>query len=511
MSYSIEYTTSTPLPNDPLMPKRLAPENQDVPSPYITRDRFAANVNESQPLLPKDNNDQIPGGKMSLPFGVFNLTTTVMGAGLLSLPYAFSTGGLIPASIALLSILILSLFSGHLLVDTLSLLPKSLKIFNFEDLSIYSYGIMAKFFSLLTIIVLLYPSHIAYMILTRDQLELIAEFSFQRANATNSPVHYWVTQKYTLMAIAYLPILPICFLPKIRFLGYTSFFGFSCLLVVSISFIVFSVIHLTGAPNATVFNYSCSSFDTPGVTCVPLLPTSIFTFLESLTIIALVFVCHFNILPICNELYKSTSFRRKLTVTSTLSTVFIVYILVGIFTTLQFGSHNQSDVMKNYDSTSIILLVERCLLFLALLPHYPILLYPFRASVIYLIGLICDLFVYLNLVQGHDLSLTVRESWFTWFIVTICSFVAAVIPACFVENVDVVWGFVGSFGSVLVVFIWPSVFYLKIRHDYWKAKTGEKFNFGLKGILSIFMILLGLVVMFLCTTNHILVLANVEL
>ena len=167
--------------------------------------------------------------------------------------------------------------------------------------------------------------------------------------------------------------------------------------------------------------------------------------------------------------------------------------------------------MKNYDPNKIIFLVERCLLFLALLPHYPILLYPFRASVIYLIGLICDVFVHFDLVPGNELSSTVRGSWLTWFIVTICSFVAAAIPACFVENVDVMWGFVGSFGSVLVVFIWPSVFYLKIRHDYWKAKTGRKYNFGLRGILSIFMILLGLVVMFLCTTNHILVLANVKL
>ena len=506
MSNSIEYSSKTQSKGS-LLPKRLEPEDQDI-SP--SRNRSAGNVNETQSLLPKDNDEQIPGGKMSLPFGVFNLTTTVMGAGLLSLPYAFSIGGLIPASIALLSILILSLFSGHLLVDTLSLLPKSLKIFNFEDLSIYSYGVVAKLFSLLTIIVLLYPSHIAYMILTRDQLELIAEFAFHRANATNSTAHYWVTQKYTLMAIAYLPLLPLCFLPKIRFLGYTSFFGFSCLLIVSVSFIVFSVMHLTSAPNSTVFNYTCSDSYTSGVTCVPLFPISVFQFLESLTIIALVFVCHFNILPICNELYKSTSFRRNLTVTFTLSTVFLVYILVGISTTLQFGGHIQSDVMKNYDSDSIILLVERCLLFLALLPHYPILLYPFRASVIYLIGLLCDLFVYLDLVQGRDLSLIVRESRFTWFIVTICSFVAAVIPACFVGNVDVMWGFVGSFGSVLVVFIWPSVFYLKIRHDYWKAKTGKRFNFGLKGILSIFMILLGLVVMFLCTTNHILVLANVE-
>ena len=493
------------------MPKCLGPEDPEIPSPYIIGNRFAANVNESQPLLPEENNEQFSGGKMSLPFGVFNLITTVMGAGLLSLPYAFSIGGLIPASIALLSILILSLFSGNLLVDTLSLLPKSLKVFNFEDLSIYSYGIVAKFFSLLTIIVLLYPSHIAYMILTRDQLELIAEFSFHRLNATNSTAHYWVTQKYTLMAIAYLPLLPICFLPQIRFLGYTSFFGFSCLLVVSVSFIVFSGMHLTVSFNTTVFDYSCSNFNRSGITCVPLLPTSIFRFLESLTIIALVFVCHFNILPICHELYNSTSFRRKITVTSTLSTVFIVYILVGIFTTLQFGSHNQPDVMKNYDPNKIIFLVERCLLFLALLPHYPILLYPFRASVIYLIGLICDVFVHFDLVPGNELSSTVRGSWLTWFIVTICSFVAAAIPACFVENVDVMWGFVGSFGSVLVVFIWPSVFYLKIRHDYWKAKTGRKYNFGLRGILSIFMILLGLVVMFLCTTNHILVLANVKL
>ena len=469
-------------------------------------------VNESTRLLPSeiDGASQTEHtGKMPLPFGIFNLITTVMGAGLLSLPYAFSIGGIIPASIALILILIISLFSGHLLIDSLTLLPKSLKIFNFEDLSIASYGIVAKVLSLLTIIVLLYPSHIAYMILTRDQLELIAEFAFNHTNSTNSTAHYWVTQKYTLMTLAYLPFLPICFLPKIRFLGYTSFFGFSCLLIVSCSFIVYSIIHLTTNLNTTIFAATCSNFTQQGMTCVPLFPNSPFNFLESLTIIALVFVCHFNILPICHELYNSTILRRKITVTTTLSIVFCVYICVGILTTLQYGDKVKSDVMKNYDPNSILFLIERCLLFLALLPHYPILLFPFRASVIYLIGLSCDLLVHYKLTLNDKLSLKIRESWFTWFIVTFTSFILAFIPSCFVDNVDVVWGFVGSFGSVLVVFIWPALFYLKIRRDYWLEKTGKEYNFGFKGILSISMIILGLVIMFLCTINHILVLAGV--
>ncbi|KAI6659301.1 Sodium-coupled neutral amino acid transporter 6 [Oopsacas minuta] len=500
MSYSAE------------IPRKDSTEDRDFVSRFLSGNTQVELPQDHQSLLPKEINDKLAptGGKMALPFGVFNLITTVMGAGLLSLPYAFSIGGLVPASIALILILIISLFSGHLLIDTLSLLPQSLKVFNFEDLSVFSYGIIAKVLSLLTIIVLLYPSHIAYMILTRDQLELITEFSFNHLNATNSTAHYWITQKYTLMSLAYIPLLPICFLPKIRFLGYTSFFGFSCLLIVSISFIVFSVIGLVHDADATVINFSCANFTSPGSICVPLFPSSIFKFLESLTIIALVFVCHFNILPICHELYRSTKLRRKLTVTSTLSIVFCVYILVGIFTTLQFGSNVQSDVMKSYDADSIVLLVERCLLFLALLPHYPILLFPFRASVIYLIGLICDLVVHLKLVVKDDLSLTVRESRFVWFFVTLCSFILAFAPACFVPNVDIVWGFVGSFGSVLVVFIWPALFYLKVRRDYWRKTTDAKCNLGIKGALSIAMIIIGIVIMFMCTTNHILVIAGVE-
>ena len=49
------------------MDKCLGPEDPDVliPSPYIIGNRFAANVNESQPLLPEENNEQFSGGKMS--------------------------------------------------------------------------------------------------------------------------------------------------------------------------------------------------------------------------------------------------------------------------------------------------------------------------------------------------------------------------------------------------------------------------------------------------------------
>ena len=450
--------------------------------------------------------------KMSIPFGVFNLITNVIGAGLLTLPYAFSIGGLVPATIALVLTMIISLYSGNLLVDMLKFLPKYVKIFNFEDLSDHSYGIVAKILSLLTIIVLLYPSHIAYMILTRDQLDLIVEFAFNRTNMTSSIAHHWISQKYTLMALAFLPILPICFLPKIRFLGYTSLFSFTCILVVSVSFVIFSILNLFNhtTSDGVMLQSTCSGFNITNYVCIALFPNSIFNFLESLSIISLVFVCHFNILPISYELHNPTQFRRKLVVASTILIAVVVYLLVSYFTVFQFGSTLKPDVMLNYDPNSIVLLVERCVLFLALLPHYPILLYPFRASVLYLIEIIYNYVCRLiELYGSYYPEFNVRNSKILWFIVTLTSFILAFIPACFVTNVDVVWGFVGSIGSVLVVFIWPSLFYLKIRADYWKDKAGSKFDIGPKGVLSIFVLVVGLVIMGLCTVNHILVISNI--
>ena len=462
------------------------------------------------------------GGLMWLPMSIFNLITTVVGAGLLSLPFSFSIGGIIPGAMSLIFTTVVSLFSGLLIVDSLSYLPQTIRVFNYEDIAKFAFGRIGRVFVLLTIIVLLWPSHMAYMIITRDQLDLVIEFALTQVNVsvTDSPLGVYLTQHYIVQTIAYLPIIPIIFLTSLRYLAYTSLFGFVCIVFVSFSFVylsiyglvvnhhTISILPLCIAPNASTIANSTTS------TCIPLWPKSIFEFLHSFTITALVFVCHFNILPLKAELYKPTASRVKFSIIVTILTALSLYVVTNIFTLLEFGSEIKADVMKNYDQGNILFVVGRIALFFSLLLSYPLLLYPCRAAIISL---------FIPLIQSRY---SVRK-WFltqkygkgpyndradyslnsiVWIFLTIFIFLVAFIPTCFIDSVDVVWGFVGAIGSSLVVFIWPCLFYLQTKRLYWKRLEHRSRFIGLKVVFSVLLLIFGFVIMIVCTVNQLLLL-----
>ena len=467
-------------------------------------------------------NEAKTGGLMWLPMSIFNLITTVVGAGLLSLPYGFSIGGVIPTAVALVFTTIVSLFSGVLLVDSVSYLPPTIHVFNYEDIAQFAFGKIGRVLVLLTIIVLLLPSHMAYMILTRDQLDLVIQFGLAQSNIslTESNVGFYLTQPYIVQTLAFLPILPIIFLPSLRYLAYSSLFGFVCIIFVSFSFVYLSIYNF--AENAhsvsiemfctSLINISTNSTDSKTFTCIPLWPNSIFEFLHAITLTALVFVCHFNILPLKSELYKPTSSRVKSSIFVTILTAFALYTVTIIFTLLQFGTTLKSDVMENYDQDNILFVIGRIALFLSLLLSYPLLLFPCRAAIISLfIPVLSSTYRLRRLLltqkysqQSNNYKPEVNVNILVWFILTIIIFLIAFIPTCFIVDVGVVWGFVGAIGSSLVVFVWPSLFYIQIKRLYWK-RMDEKFCFlGVKGVLSIILLVAGSFIMIVCTINQIL-------
>ena len=78
---------------------------------------------------------------------IFTLLTTCIGAGTLSLPYAFAQGGLIPSSSIFFLIMIVSIIVGFLLFSAKryceELYPK-MPVWGYEDLALLSFGAVGK-------------------------------------------------------------------------------------------------------------------------------------------------------------------------------------------------------------------------------------------------------------------------------------------------------------------------------------------------------------------------------
>lgn len=78
---------------------------------------------------------------------IFNLLTTCIGAGTLALPYAFSKGGLVFASIVFLIIMIISIIVGLYLFESKRFsqdICPMVEVRGYEDLAEIAFGVVGR-------------------------------------------------------------------------------------------------------------------------------------------------------------------------------------------------------------------------------------------------------------------------------------------------------------------------------------------------------------------------------
>lgn len=78
---------------------------------------------------------------------VFNLLTTSVGAGTLSLPYAFSQGGLVFSSVVFFLVLLISIIVGLMLYSSKSYcqeLYPAMDVAGYEDIAVAAFGTVGR-------------------------------------------------------------------------------------------------------------------------------------------------------------------------------------------------------------------------------------------------------------------------------------------------------------------------------------------------------------------------------
>lgn len=150
----------------------------------------------------------------------FNLCSATLGAGSLSLPYAFRCSGMVLALILLFLGALSTIFSIFLLLEARRLTGKQ----SYEDLANYLYGKRFQKLVEFAIIIFCFGTAAAYIIAIGDILEPVAE-------AISAPG--WLNRNL-LMALFWLCVmLPLSMVEKVNSLTWTSLMG-----ILSISFLV---------------------------------------------------------------------------------------------------------------------------------------------------------------------------------------------------------------------------------------------------------------------------------
>ncbi|KAL6135462.1 hypothetical protein ACLB2K_067690 [Fragaria x ananassa] len=301
------------------------------------------NSDERAPLLRKTQHEdedvartekKYPGA--SFYGSVFNLTCTIVGSGIMSLPATLKLLGLLPGIV----LIILVSFIIEASVELLLRFSKEGSAVSYGDVMARAYGWIGKIVLQITIVIYSIGTLIVYMIIIEDVLS--GSTSLHGVHHTGIlegwfGEHWWTSRAFVLVAVTIIIFIPLMFFERIDSAKYIS--------LISVGLALLFLFVVVGV---TVYKLVDGSIESPKWFPNVTDSASFFRIFTAVPVIVFAYVCHYNVHTIQNELADSS--QMQAVVRCSLSLCAVVYVMTGLFGFLLFGESIISDLLSNFDT-----------------------------------------------------------------------------------------------------------------------------------------------------------------
>nr|XP_039260080.1 probable sodium-coupled neutral amino acid transporter 6 [Styela clava] len=467
----------------------------------------------------------------SFAISVFNLMNAILGSGILGLPYAMAQLGIV----LFFNCSILALFSIHLLLK----LCDQTNVKAYEKLGFIAFGLPGRIVAACCILLQNIGAMSSYLFIVKYELPNVIMTILGVEHGDGS---WYYNGDILVVVVTCAVIVPLASLKNIGFLGYTSGFSISCMFFFTAVVVVkkfqitcplFSEDLFTNATHAESVNTSMTNSLEEKATEMPDLAEQLNSTMKivfetatsfmnidsghsnatvyentehilspieekafhiykevgpqqceaeafgmtdkwaySIPTMTFSFVCHTAVLPIYAELKEPCASRMQNVSNTSISICFILYSLSALFGYLTFYNWMEPELLLMYsyaDSADILTLIVRVCVLVAVILTVPLTHFPARKAITFLIF---------------------PEKPFAWIrhlgiMVFLLTFINILVV--FVPSILQVFGFIGATASTMLVFILPSIFYIRIDEVPIKESLEKK--------LSIALCTLGFIVM----------------
>lgn len=294
----------------------------------------AAGVDE--PLLPEFSGGHGAGASVS--GAVFNLSTSIIGAGIMSIPAAMRVLGVVPALVLIAAVALLSDVSVEFMLrytGWASGPPSYAGIMGdaFGRAGAAALNVFIAFTTAGTLVV--------YLIIIGDVLSGSVEGGGEHAGVLQELFgpQWWTGREFVILATAVVVLLPLVLLRRVDSLRYTS--AVSILLAAVFMLITMGIAVYTLFTGTAKMPRMLPDFSTLAS------PFELFT---AVPVIVVAFTFHFNVHPIRAELSKTSDMKSAVRISLVLCSA--IYAAVGFFGFLLFGDATMPDVLANFDRSS---------------------------------------------------------------------------------------------------------------------------------------------------------------
>lgn len=419
---------------------------------------------------------------------VFNLINTVIGAGILALPYCLSLDGVASGLFLIFFVALMAEGTVWMLLYCVDTTSQA----NFGQLGKNLGGAVVSVLIDLSIFLLNFGLCASYVIIIGDNL---TEYAHD-ADALATNYGRIIGSKYVILAFVWAIFLfPLSMLKKMSALRHVSLL---CLGFISL-FVLVVIIGGTGALKPlglAPYSYdgimhSHSGNGTHyGLWDLPEVPISFISLLQTSPFVFFAFVCHMNVPMLYQDLrrrskmvrdshYSSKRAKMMCAVTVALTVCFLLYGLCALFGFILFKDKISDDILTNFKYEQLIISPYIKLVYSLLLSmSYSVMSYSGRQSLHRLLLKMCPKI-------GTEPSFVVRLAE-TLFITCGTTGIA-------MSGVDIglVFGLTGSITCTALMYIFPGLFFFLTTRRYKKGVCLQA--------VGMITLAVGVIVMFACT------------
>lgn len=401
----------------------------------------------------------------TVPAAVFNLATSIIGAGIMALPATMKVLGV---AVGLVSILVMGVLS-EITIELLVRFSAHCRALSYGEVVHRALGRPASIVAQMCVIINNAGVLVVYLIIIGD----VMSGSLKHIGVMDQLAGHgeWDNRKLLILVVLVIFLAPLCALEKIDSLSLTS----AASVALAVVFVVVSCI-------IALIKIAEDKISMPRMGPDFSSRAAMLDLLVVIPIMTNAYICHFNVQPIYNELKEKTP--RNMYKVGRISTVLcvVVYALTALSGYLLFGEDTESDVLTNFDKdlgirfSSVLNYIVRIGYVIHLVLVFPVVHFSLRQTV--------D-----SLIFG-ELATSSRKKTLT---LTVILLALIYLGSTMIPNIWMAFKFTGATTGLALGFMFPALVALRLDKEGSRLGHGERLlSLGLLG-LSIVVSVIGVV------------------
>jgi solute carrier family 38 (sodium-coupled neutral amino acid transporter), member 11 len=313
----------------------------------------SANLSSIGPPARQVSSVAMPKTKSGIFGASSNLVNSIVGAGIVGIPYAIRESGFIMGIFLIFLVAYFTDKSLRMIVELASFHPtiKQFNVRTYEDLMMIPFGKYGAYFITINMFILAYGAMVAYLLIIKDTVPVV--LGWQEENEDG-----FVPRELSMIFFSLIFIVPLTMMRDMASLAYTSLLS-----VLADVILVFIVVFRSPIP---------SSMEASGGFGRALghnwINGKLFI---GLGVLSTAMACQHSTFIVANSLDHCTPQRWSMVTSRSIGIATVLCILLGVTGYLGFLGETQGDILNNFPADSMVSNAGRALLAVTMFLTYP--------------------------------------------------------------------------------------------------------------------------------------------